>query len=161
MDMLKAVVFRAGYEEYALPIGHVMSIEKPEHINFIPNMPSYMKGVVNVRGEFIPVLDIKQIFYHEDTAIDEQVKLIVVQAEEMSAAIIVKEAREIINIQENALKQFTIGAFQATKYFTNVASLDDRLILMIDPDLFLSSLEGIALVKEGMRKELSHKGLNP
>ncbi|WP_052737683.1 chemotaxis protein CheW [Bacillus sp. SA1-12] len=157
MDILKVVVFRAGYEEYGLPIEHVISIEKPEHIHFIPNMPSYMTGVVKFRGEFIPVLDITRIFYQEDTAIDEQVKLLVVQAKEMSAAFIVKEAREIINILENALKQISKGAFVLTKYFTSVASFDDRLILMIDSDLFLSSLEGIAPVKEGLLTGLSQK----
>ncbi|MBZ5750448.1 MULTISPECIES: chemotaxis protein CheW [Metabacillus] len=148
MNITKVVVFRAGNEEYGLPIEHVISIEKLENIKSLPNMPSYMKGVVKVRGELIPVLDTNHIFYQEDTSVDENVKLIVVQSEELTSALIVKEAKEILDIQESQLKSIPIGAFQATKYFMAVASVNERLITIIQPNLFVSSLEGIALVKE-------------
>lgn len=62
MDISKVVVFRAGNEEYGVPIENVISIEKLEDINVIPNMPYYMKGVVMVRGELIPTL-IRTISY--------------------------------------------------------------------------------------------------
>ncbi|MGM0874114.1 MAG: chemotaxis protein CheW [Bacillota bacterium] len=146
MDISKVVVFRAGNEEYGLPIEHVISIEKLEDINVIPNMPLYMKGVVKVRGELIPVLDTNCIFYHQDTSLDDQTKLIVVHSEELCAALIVKEAKEIVDIQKNQLKSIAVGAFQATKYFVAVASLDERLITIINPNLFVTSLEGIAVV---------------
>jgi purine-binding chemotaxis protein CheW len=150
MDISKVVVFRSGNEEYGLPIEHVISIEKLENINVIPNMPYYMKGVVKVRGELIPVLDMNRILYQDDTIGDDNAKLIVVQSEELSAALIVKEAKEILDIYENQIKTIGIGVFQSTKYFTAVASLGDRLIMLIDPNLFISSLESIAIVKEEM-----------
>lgn len=153
MDISKVVVFRAGNEEYGLPIEHVTSIEKLEAVNVIPNMPVYMKGVVKVRGELIPVLDTNRILYQDDAKLDGNTKLIVVQSNELSAALIVKEAKEILDIQEEHLKSISIGAFQATRYFIGVASLDERLITIIDPNLLVSSLDGIALVKEEI---LSH-----
>jgi purine-binding chemotaxis protein CheW len=148
MDISKVVVFRVGNEEYGLPIEHVISIEKLENINGIPNMPLYMVGVVKVRGELIPVLDMDRIFYQQDMSVDEDTKLIVVQSEELSTALMVKEAKEILNIQEDQLKSISIGAFQVTKYFTAVASIDERLITIIHPNLLISCLEGIALVKQ-------------
>lgn len=154
MHASKVVVFRVGNEEYGFPIEHVMSIEKFEEINVIPNMPFYMKGVVKVRGELIPVLDTNHIFYHQDTSIDEHVKLIVVQSEELTAALIVNEAKEILELQENQLKSISVGAFLATKYFMAIASIDDRLITIIHSNLFISSLEGIALIKQEV---LSHQ----
>jgi purine-binding chemotaxis protein CheW len=154
MDISKVVVFCAGNEEYGIPIEHVISIEKLENINVIPNMPSYMKGVVKVRGELIPVLDMNLIFYQENTMGDDNSKLIVVQSEELSSALIVKEAKEILDIQEDQLKSIPVGAFQSTKYFTAVISMNERLITIIDPNLLISSLEGIALVKEEI---ISHR----
>ena len=154
MNISKVVVFRVGNEEYALPIEHVISIEKLENINSIPNMPSYMKGVVKIRGELIPVLDMNCIFYQEDTSVDENVKLIVVQSEELTSALIVKEAKEILDIQEKQLRTIPVGAFQATKYFTAVASVNERLITIIQPNHLVSSLDGIALVKEEL---ISHQ----
>jgi purine-binding chemotaxis protein CheW len=148
MDISKVVVFRAGNEEYGIPIEHVISIEKIENINVIPNMPSYMKGVVKVRGDLIPVLDMNCIFYQTDTVVDENSKLIVVQSEEISSALIVKDAKEILDVQEEQLKSIPVGAFQSTKYFTAVISMNERLITIIHPNLLISSLDGIALVKE-------------
>ncbi len=148
MNVSKIVVFRTGDEEYGMPIEHVISIEKLEDINVIPNMPYYMKGVVKVRGELIPVLDTYQIFYNQDITVDHDVKLIVIQSDEALVALIVKEAKEIIDIQESQLKKLTVGVFQATKYFPAVASLEKRLILIIDPNLLLSSLEKFEIVKE-------------
>ncbi len=154
MDVSKIVVFRTGDEEYGIPIEHVISIEKLEDTNTIPNMPYYMKGVVQVRGELIPVLDTYQIFYQQHMTIDHDVKLIVVQSEEISAALIVKEAKEIIDIQESQLKTIPLGAFQSTKYFSGIASLEERLITLINPTLLLESLENFAVVKEEM---MSHQ----
>jgi len=154
MDVSKVVVFQTGDEEYGLPIEHVISIEKLEDINIIPNMPYYMKGVVKVRGELIPVLDTYQIFYHQNITIDHDVKLIVIQSDDMSAALIVKDAKEIIDIQESQLKTIAIGAFQSTKYFSAVASLEQRLITIINPNLLLESLENFTIVKEEM---MSHQ----
>jgi len=154
MDISKVVVFRTRDEEYGMPIEHVISIEKLEDINVIPNMPYYMKGVVKVRGELIPVLDTHQIFHRQHMTMDEDVKLIVIQSDDISAALIVKEAKEILDVQEDQLKSISIGAFQATKYFEAVASLEDRLITIINPTLLLASLENFTVVKEGM---LSHQ----
>ncbi len=56
--MSKVVVFHAGKEEYALSIEHVISIEKLEKINPIPHLPSFVLGLVKVREELIPVLDL-------------------------------------------------------------------------------------------------------
>ena len=154
MNVSKLVVFRTGNEEYGIPIEHVISIEKLEDINTIPNMPFYMKGVVKVRGELIPVLDTYQIFYHQNIPIDNDVKLIVIQSDEISAALIVKEAKEIIDIEESQLKTIAVGAFQSTKYFSAVASLEERLITVINPNLLLESLDNFAIVKEEM---MSHQ----
>jgi purine-binding chemotaxis protein CheW len=148
MDISKVVVFRAGNEEYGIPIEHVISIEKIENINVIPNMPSYVKGVVKVRGDLIPVIDMNHIFYQKDTIIDGNSKLIVVQSEEIASALIVKDAKEILDVQEEQLKSIPVGAFQSTKYFTAVISLNERLITIIHPNLLILSLDEIALVKE-------------
>ncbi|PMC39520.1 chemotaxis protein CheW [Bacillus sp. UMB0899] len=150
MDVSKIVVFRTSDEEYGIPIEHVISIEKLEDINVIPNMPVYMKGVVKVRGELIPVLDTNQIFYHQNITIDNNVKLIVIQSDDISAALIVNEAKEIIDIEENQLKTIPIGAFQSTKYFSGVASIEWRLITLINPTYLIESLENFAIVKEEM-----------
>lgn len=147
MDISKVIVFYTNHQEYGFPIEHVISIEKLETINSIPNMPFYMRGTVMVKGELLPVLDMNRIFYDQDTRYDENTKLIVAQSEDLTAALIVNEAKEILDIQESQLKSLSLGAFQAAKYFPAVATIDERLISIINPNSLFSSLEGISLVK--------------
>jgi len=66
---------------------------------------------------------------------------------------LVNEAKEIINIPQDKLKQVGLVAYQKTSYFTGVANLDTRLITLIDPLLLIRSLEGIREIQEFMKSE--------
>ncbi|GLB58108.1 chemotaxis protein CheW [Cytobacillus sp. NCCP-133] len=149
----KVVVFRVGNEEYAVPIPFVISIEKMEGITPIPNLPIYVKGIAKVRGELIPAADFENILYSRPLQADETSRMIVLQTEELSFAILVNEAREILDISSENLKQPGLIAYQKTNYFTGVANMDERLITLIDPSRLVESLEGIREIKEYMKTQ--------
>lgn len=149
----KAVVCHAGREEYGIPVSFVISIEKIEQVNHIPHLPAYMRGIIKSRGNLIPVLDLGGILYNEETSIDEQVRMIVIHTDELSFGLLVKEAKEILEIQAEDLKQIGFVAYRNTKYFSAVASLDERLITMIDPISMLEVLDGVKEIKEYMKKQ--------
>jgi purine-binding chemotaxis protein CheW len=149
----KAVVFRAGNEEYATPIPFVISIEKMEGITPIPHLPSYVRGIVKVRGELIPVVDFEDILYSRALSDSGSARMIVLQTEELSFAVLVTEAKEILDIPADCLKQPGLIAYQKTNYFTGVANIDHRLITIIDPANLVESLEGIREIKEYMKTQ--------
>lgn len=150
----KFIIFNTNNDEYGLPIEKVTSIEKMEGLNTIPEMPSYMKGVVKVRGELIPVLDTKQIFYRKDSVAGADLKLIVIQTDQLHVALIVEEAKEILEIQEEDLKSINMGVLKPSSYFTAVASLENRLITIVDPNELINNLDEIEVIKEGMSSYL-------
>ncbi|MGG3889163.1 chemotaxis protein CheW [Metabacillus fastidiosus] len=150
----KFIIFNTNSDEYGLPIEKVTSIEKMEGLNTIPEMPGYMKGVVKVRGELIPVLDTKQIFYRKDSVTGADLKLIVIQTDQLHVALIVEEAKEIIEIQEEDLKSINMGVLKPSSYFTAVASLENRLITIVDPNELINNLDEIEVIKEGMSSYL-------
>lgn len=154
MKVSKVVIFNTNNDEYGLPIETVTSIEKLEGLNTIPDMPAYMKGVVKVRGELVPVLDTKQIFYRKDTALGSDLKLIVVQTNELPVALIVEDAKEILELQEEELKSIHMGVLKASPYFIAVASLENRLITIIDTDELINNLDEIELIKEEMSSRI-------
>ncbi|RIW33606.1 chemotaxis protein CheW [Bacillus salacetis] len=146
----KAVIFHSGKEEYAIPVGHVISIEKPENITPIPQLPGYVLGLTKVRGELVPVIDFTNILYgRSESAADG--KLIVLKSEVLSLGIVVHEAREILEIPQGALTQVGLIAYSRTKYFSGVINLENRLITMIDPDVLVESLEGIREIQDYMK----------
>lgn len=86
-DSRKLVVFESGNEEYGVSIEEILSIEKDEKVTPIPHLPSYMLGMINVRGELVPILDFEQILYHRSSKDFEQAKIIVLKTDDLSFAI--------------------------------------------------------------------------
>ncbi|KOP83359.1 chemotaxis protein CheW [Bacillus sp. FJAT-21945] len=152
-EMNKVVVFQVGNEEYAIPIHFVMSIEKVEGITPIPHLPAYVNGITRVRDELIPVVDFERILYNRSFKANKSTKMIVLQTEMLSIGVIVSDAKEIIDIPSDKLKQLGLLAYQKTTYFTGVANLDSRVITMIDPSILVQSLDGIREIQEFMKTQ--------
>ncbi|MCJ7839381.1 CheW domain-containing protein [Lederbergia sp. NSJ-179] len=147
---ITAVIFNAGKEEYAIPVQYVVSIDKIEKIDPTPHLPVYMRGVVKSRGESIPVLDLATILYESVTPMDMEARLLVIDTEELSYGLFVHEAKEILEIPSDTLRQVELVSYQKTKYFSSIAILQDRLITMIDPVELLHVLDGLKEIKDYM-----------
>ena len=143
MSSVKVVVFRCGNEDYAIPVEHVVSIEKLEQVNPIPHLPNYFLGLMKIRGELVPVVDFEQILYGRSASSDEQVRVIVLQTEEMFIGLLVLEAKEILDIAEEDLKQIGLVNYSKTQYFSSVANLENRVITIIDPSILVRTVDGI------------------
>jgi purine-binding chemotaxis protein CheW len=153
VEVQKIVVFQAGNEEYGIPIENVMSIEKMTETTVIPQMPSYLKGIVKVRGELIPVVDIGLVFYNQGVPKTDKSRIVVVHTNDLFAGFLVEEAKEIIDVPKESLKDLNLSAFGNIPYFIGVASLDNRLITLVNPQKLIEGLEGM---KEIQQQILSH-----
>ena len=143
MTSVKVVVFRCGNEDYAIPVEHVVSIEKLEQVNPISHLPNYFLGLMKIRGELVPIVDFEQILYGRSASSDEQVRVIVLQTEEMFIGLLVLEAKEILDIAEEDLKQIGLVNYSKTQYFSSVANLENRVITIIDPSILVRTVDGI------------------
>ncbi|AYC29514.1 chemotaxis protein CheW [Paenisporosarcina cavernae] len=150
MSSEKVVVFRSGNEEYAVSVDHVVSIEKLAHISPIPHVPDYFKGLTKIRGELVPVIDFEQVLYHRQAPSSEELRVIVVQTDDFSLGLLVLEAKEILDIQSDDLKQIGFVNYAKTKYFTSVANLENRMITIVDPHIFVTTIDGVKEIKEYM-----------
>ena len=149
----KTVVFQAGNEEYAFPILYVVSIEKMEGMTAIPHMPDYVTGITKVRGELIPVIDLEKVLYNRDIQVEDNTRLIVIETAEISMGVLVRDAKEILEIPAENHKQPGLVAYQKTRFITGVATFDKRMIMLIDPETLIQSLEGIKEIKEYMKNQ--------
>lgn len=152
----KVVVFQCGNEEYAVPIEHVVSIEKLEQVNPIPHLPNYLIGLMKIRGELVPIIDFEEILYHRSGVNYENARVVTMHTQDMSIGILVKEAKEILDIATEDLKQIGLVNYTKTQYFTAVANLENRMITIVDPSILVRSLEGIKDIQaylESVKKE--------
>lgn len=152
-DSNKTVVFQAGSEEYAFPILYVISIEKMEGMTAIPHMPDYVTGITKVRGDLIPVIDLEKVLYSRDIQVEDKTRLIVLETAEISIGVLVRDAKEILEIPEENLKQPGLVAYQNTKFITGIANFDKRMIMVINPEILIHSLEGIKEIKDYMKNQ--------
>lgn len=153
MKEKKAVIFKVANGEYSMDVSYVISIEKEEQITPVPQLPSFVKGIRKVRDELIPVIDLQMVLYNKKTEENINNKLIVARTENISFAMIVSDAKEIIDVKEEVIKEVGISAYQKTEYITGVLNLENRLVFMLDPNILLETIDGVREIKDYMKSQ--------
>jgi purine-binding chemotaxis protein CheW len=132
------VVFSLGSEEYGLPITAVQEIIRYSRPRTIPSAPSSVRGVINLRGRIIPVVDLKSRLCLEGGDADES-KIVIIEAGEVTAGLIVDDVDEVIAVDEDTLEQAPSGD---VGYISAVAKVGDRLLVLLDLEAMFAG-EGI------------------
>ena len=99
------LTFHLGGEDYGLDIGHVIEIVGIQKITEVPDMPNYLKGVVNMHGIVIPVMDVRTRFKLPGRDYDERTCIIVVEINETSMGLVVDEVREVAPVAVDSIRQ--------------------------------------------------------
>lgn len=155
MSDLKAVIVQCGNEEYAIPVEAVVSIERLEQVNPIPHLPDYLLGLMRIRGELVPILDFEQILYGRSAMGQTDARVVVVQTESIFVGLLVLDAKEILDIPENAMTSLGLMAYSMTSYFTTVANLESRMITVVDPGILAKTLVGMDEIGEYVEVQLA------
>lgn len=105
------IVIRLGAEQYGIDIRNIDNIVKMQSITRIPKMPAFLKGVINLRGEVIPVISVRQKMELEDDVITKATRIIVLKLEqEGNVGILVDEVKEVVTLATNEIEKITYNA---------------------------------------------------
>lgn len=139
-DYIKSIVFQLNDEEYAMPVDLVGSIERMMHITRIPGAPSFVKGVLNLRGVVTPILDLRERFGFEDLEETDSTRTIIMHHDNMDVGLIVDAAYDVIDIPKEKIEPApeVVGSVHI-EYIDGVAKLDDRLLILLNIDKVLSN----------------------
>lgn len=96
----KFLMCRIGSEDYGIDIRHVTDIIELQKITEVPDMPNYVKGVINLRGQVIPIIDLRLRFGMEQREYDDRTVITVVKIDELSIGFIVDTATEVQEIPD-------------------------------------------------------------
>lgn len=94
----KYVIFKLGMEYYGIPIKNVLSIERISKITRIPNLPKYVLGLINLRGDVVPVIDLKLKLGFNSNEIDDNMRIIIVKEDEILVGLLVDSSSEVLEI---------------------------------------------------------------
>jgi purine-binding chemotaxis protein CheW len=138
-EPLQIVSFRVGNEEFGLDILRVREIIRHQHLTRVPNSPDFVDGVINLRGQVIPVIALRKRFGLEESARDNQSRIVVLEVQDMVLGFIVDSVPEVLRIPPSAVVVPPNFGKADREYVSGVAQLDDRLLILLDVDRILTS----------------------
>ncbi len=137
-ETLQFVVFRVGDEEFAVDIKRVKEIIRVREATRIPRTPSYIQGVINLRGDVIPVIDLRRRFELESIEVTGDTRTIIIEVGKDLVGFIVDSVTEVLRIVEDEVESPPNNvAGLRSEYLLGVGKVDGRLIIILDVDKLL------------------------
>ena len=142
MAAVKEVLCSVGDEVYGIDIAYVKGIEKYVNISPVPNAPGYIEGIINLRGDVIPIYNLRYKFNLPKTEPTENTKLIISKSGEILIAFMVDMVTEIVELEKEAFHELpTVVKTEETAYIRSIAQVGGRLVVMLDLEAMLSGKE--------------------
>jgi len=142
------LTFRLGEEQYGIPILKVQEIRGYEKPTAIANAPASIKGIMNLRGVIVPVLDLRVRFDLPFTY-DESTVVVVLNVARRVVGVVVDAVSDVLRLEAGEIQpppEFAESVFD-TAYITGLASVDDRMLILLDIEKLIGGAD-MALIEE-------------
>ena len=146
-EEIKVIVFALGSEEFGVEVEKVRTIERMQPITRVPKTLPFIKGVINLRGIVIPIIDLRERFGIPQKEYSENTRIIIVAANELEVGLIVDSANDVMDVDSDNINDppEIVGGIKA-KYLRGVAKVTgDRLLVLLSLSEVLSRSEIIQL----------------
>jgi purine-binding chemotaxis protein CheW len=145
------LTFRLGLESYGIEILKVQEIRGYELPTAIANAPPFIKGVINLRGIIVPVLDLRIKFKLHQATYDEFTVVIILNVAARVVGVVVDAVSDVLTLAVDAIRatpEFASATFD-TKYITGLATLDERMLILLDIEKLMTGAD-MALVDRAL-----------
>ncbi|MBM7600497.1 purine-binding chemotaxis protein CheW [Virgibacillus halotolerans] len=138
MEMTKYIVVKLKEQSYGVDVQKVLSIERLEEVTEVPRSSPFIKGVINIRGETTPIIDLKERLHVEGTEPTVDSRILIVTTEGTQIGLIVDSATEVIDIDPAVIEQAPgiIGGVHEI-YLKGVAKVANKLLILLDLERIL------------------------
>lgn len=142
VDVEEFLTFTLDKEEYAIDILKVQEIRGYDSITGIANTPDYIKGVINMRGVIVPVLDMRLKFHMGNATYDEFTVMIILNLGQRIVGMVVDSVSDVIALQpEEIRKAPDFGSTFDTEYLVGLANVGERMAIVVDIEKLMTSQE--------------------
>jgi purine-binding chemotaxis protein CheW len=150
-DSIQVVSFKLGSEEYGVDIGQVQEINRMVAVTKVPRAPHFMEGVINLRGQLIPIIDLRTRFGMERVEHSKSTRIVVTEIGTKRIGMVVDSVSEVLRLPLEQIEEAPdmISGVE-TEYIRGVGKLEERLIILLDLGKIVTGaekrdLEGIEL----------------
>ena len=139
---MKVIIFELMNKEYAIEVDVVQSIERVISITRVPKTPSYVKGIINLRGMVTPIVDLRERFGLEPIEMDERTRIIIVSLEDYDVGLIVDSANDVLDIPIEIIESQpeVVGSIESD-FISGLAKVGKRLFVMLELQSVLEPLK--------------------
>lgn len=149
----RMVSFAVGSEKFVVDVTQVQEIIRPAPVSRVPKAPAFIEGVMNLRGQIIPVVDLRKRFGLETRAQDRDTRIVVMTLEKGMVGFIVDRALQVLQIGSEVVDPLPAGvAGREAEYLVGVVKREKELLLMLDAERILTERE-----KESLPSSADHR----
>lgn len=141
-EVVQIVSFRLSNEEYGVDISQVQEIIRMVEITHVPRAPRFMEGVINLRGQLIPIIDLRTRFGMPRTEQTKSTRIVVTEIGAKRVGMVVDSVSEVLNIpMEHVEDAPDMIAGVGTEYIQGVGKVNERLVILLDLTMVISGEE--------------------
>lgn len=139
-DSSEFLTFTLGAEEYGVDILKVQEIRRYDTVTRIPDTPEFIKGVVNLRGTIVPVIDLRQKLKFERAEYDAFTVMIILNIAQRVVGMVVDSVSDVMQLSAEQIRPAPeFGASVDTRFITGLGAIDDRMLILVDIEKLLRS----------------------
>jgi purine-binding chemotaxis protein CheW len=131
----KFLTFQIGDEIYGIEITSVIEIVNIQAITFVPNVPEFVKGIINLRGKVVPVMDIRLKFKKSARDYEERTCIIILEIHEIMIGIIIDRVCDVLYVADEKIVGIpTLKTAEHSVFIRNIANMGDKAVLILDSE---------------------------
>ena len=133
-DAVQYIVVRIGNEQYGIDIQYIDNIVRNQKITRVPKAQPYFKGVINLRGEIIPVMSIRLRLGLEDDEFTDKTRIIIIKIDSSTIGVVVDQVKEVVTLVQDNIEKVTRTASDDafSNYISGIGKSNDELISLLD-----------------------------
>ena len=133
-EAVQYIVVRIGNEQYGIDIQYIDNIVRNQKITRVPKAQPYFKGVINLRGEIIPVMSIRLRLGLEDDEFTDKTRIIIIKIDSSTIGVVVDQAKEVVTLVQDNIEKVTRTASDDafSNYISGIGKSNDELISLLD-----------------------------
>lgn len=136
------LTFTLADEEYGIDILKVQEIRGYDTVTKIANTPDFIKGVINLRGTIVPIVDLRIRFHHGDVVYNEFTVVVILTVHNRVVGIVVDTVSDVITLQSAQISKVPeIVSSIDTQYLVGLGTMDDRMLILVDIERLMTSQE--------------------
>lgn len=141
-DSKQYIMLRFDSEQYGIDISYIDNIVRVQPITRVPHTQPYFLGIVNLRGEIIPVMSMRRKFELPDKENTNASRILILKLEGNSKiGILVDEVREVVTLTDDKIEKITADATDARAYLTGVGKYNETLISLLNISVLIADIE--------------------